>query len=422
MTFLNNTDIPDSVLERAMTLHTSYGGILTWSEICDELALPIHAESLRKRVQRYKRNRRDIFLLTRQESRTNGNGSASGDVIYNNNDFEGLLRELLEKSDILEQISEDDTDPVHQLARIMLGVMNKRDSTTKEGMYVGYPEYLDDTEKWLEWQFELAKRVEFIRVASLYDIHIPDDSRQAMNLTYSMLRDFEPHIVIYGGDIYDLDVISRFVTHRRRRTRDVIKECEGRWLEITDTIDHITPDGTRQVAFKGNHDNRFNIWNNENPLPEVTEERFVEMVRANGKVWWLGDKQETYVRDYLLEHGKRTGENSAKNSLKDNGWAVPKSQGHGHRPNTYIHRINKAQNLINYRVVMSVASGTLCNVPPHYQMDSDQSTWINGIVLGHVAAQEFGVYLQNMIYQYLDDGSMWTVLGKDVHRAKSITG
>ena len=285
-------------------------------------------------------------------------------------------------------------------------------------MYEPYPEELDDTALWTDWKIRLRHRVNVARVVVLNDIHFPDESVQAIQLALRIITEVQPHVILFGGDAFDFDALGKFMTHHRRIRRDAIKEVESRWYRFNDEIDSVLkkPSATARVLFKGQHDNRVEAWNSatNNPMAQTSEEAFVNMVRADGRVMWLGEASETNIGKWRIQHGERYGENASKNAMKDDGYGANLTQGNSHRPDMTIIRQNDPEDSDLYRVLMSAVTGCLCNIPPHYNQSSKASRWINGVLVGHVMSDDGYVNLQNIVFHRKRNGSMWTSYGNRV--------
>lgn len=377
-------------LELLRKLHIERGGNMTWGEIVQSQGLAIPAESLRKRVQRYEHSSHAPLV-------------EDVEILYQTGEFP---TDTTSVQDMQQRIA--------QLEKILVNAGLHRDQD--DLLYEPYPPNLNDTDKWLNWQRTVLKKKPFVSVMIWSDIHMPDHSSTAISLAKNLLSVAKPDVLVYAGDMFDFDSLSTFAKSRRRRYKDAVVEVNGMWNSLTGDIARISPT-TKQIAFRGNHDTRVDRYNDmaANPFADTTEEAFVEMVRSGGRVWWLGEYQETHVGCLFIQHGKRVGENAAKGAAKDQGWATSVVQGHNHRPGVYIHRVNDPRDLANYRVITSVSSGALCNIPPHYQMDTKQSTWLNGIVMAHVDSRDDTVNIQNLVFHRKSDtGKMWVAYGDSI--------
>lgn len=366
-------------IEYLRSLHVERGGKMTWGDIVISENLGIPAEALRKRVQRYEKSHLAPV--------------ADVDSTEINGDVQEMQQRIIQLERLLNEA----------------GLRRSQD----ELLYEPYPSHLDDTDKWISWQKNLLSKKKVVTIMVWSDIHMPDHSVTAVSLAKNLLKEAKPDVLVYGGDMFDFDSLSTFAKSRRRRQKDAVVEVNDMWHSLVTEVSHSSP-RTKQIAFRGNHDTRVDRYNDmaANPFADTTEEAFVEMVRSNGRVWWLGEYQETHVGCLFIQHGKRVGENAAKGAAKDQGWATSVVQGHNHRPGVFIHRVNNPRDLSSYRVVTSVSSGALCNIPPHYQMDTKQSSWLNGIVVAHVDAVEDTVNIQNLVFHRKNEtGQMWTAYG-----------
>lgn len=373
--------------------HHNYGGELTYQQIVDKYNLPFSSEALRKKVKR------GTIIPDFDNSDFDNEDTGYGVSIAGYNELNSLRREIQRLKTALQSGNEPDEE---------------------ELMYTAYPPHLDDTPKWEDWKMAFNTRKRMMKVCFFFDIHVPDHSHSALDLAYQITDYVQPDVVLYGGDMFDFDSLSTFAKSRFRRRTDAMKEIKGSWHNIVSNVSKVAPHA-RQIAMRGNHDTRLERWNAmiSNPFAETIEEDFVTTVRSNNQVWWLGQLQETNIIGLFAQHGKRVGESAAKNALKDMGWSVSVIQGHNHRPATYIHRAAQPTSIKNYKVIYSVSSGALCNIPPHYQIDTDQSTWLNGMAIAHVDTVDQTVNIQNVVFNMDDNGRLWAAFGDNIFREKA---
>lgn len=277
-------------------------------------------------------------------------------------------------------------------------------------MYEPYPSHLDDTDKWSGIKNDFFKAADTARVAVMFDGHLPDLDYFAFELFLQTCVKFNPHFLIFGGDMFDFDALSTFAKIKRRRSKDAFKEVADEWFKMQNRIDTLLPRLVARVAFRGNHEGRLDRWGSVsgNPFPDTTEENFVNIVRSNNRVMWLGAKQETSVGNWFVQHGKRVGLNAAKQALDDLGGATSQSQGHTHHPVTIYRRINNADG--TSRIITSTTSGMTGNTNPHYVTDTDMTKSIQGGLFAHVSLND--VNIQNVVF-HRSDNKLWTALGQD---------
>lgn len=399
-------------LEAVRRLHSERGGEMTWFDIVTRYGIDLSPEALRKRVTVYEK---DKYGIPRPEQ----NGIEVPPIVDN-----PFTEAQVIKIDN-EHIAVGDGFDMHpQTYHMQMEIRRLKNIITSMGhdpdneeelMYDPYPYYLDDTDKWELWQEHFSEDNDVATVMVLSDIHFPDESSAALEVAFKLMSIVQPDIIIFNGDIFDFDALSTFAKKRHRRSTDALKEVEMRWHHMIDRIKRICPNAVL-VAYRGNHDDRIERWNAmaNNPFADSTEEMFVEMVRSNKRVWWLGRNQETHVGAWYIQHGKRSGKNSASLSLNDLGGATPHGQGHAHTISNVVKRVNDGRSLGDYRVVMSSTSGTLCNIPPHYIQDTKMSKWLNGLMIGHVWMDSRDVNIQNLVFHRRPDGTLWTVFGNEV--------
>lgn len=410
----NSSTLSDEMLEQLRLLNRERGGTLNWTQIVKRHGLMLTGDALRKRVCRYEKRQYGMICPpdSSSGSRTSAMHLPASDSLVFGTDYDSSITP--------EKYYRLQMENLH-LKRVLQDRGDAVDSD--ELMYDPYPAHLDDTRQWNDWLRSFSARTEVATVMVLSDIHLPDESEAALELAFKIVGEIKPDILLYNGDIFDFDALSTFASKRYRRTKDAIKEVEERWHRIVDRVLESSPE-TVMVAYRGNHDDRVDRWNTmaNNPFADSTEELFVNMVRSGGRVFWLGPNQETNIGAWYVQHGRRVGENAAKNALKDLGWTAAQTQGHAHTVSTWVHRANKANG--DYQVVMSACSGALCNIPPHYIQDTKMSRWLHGLVVGHVF---FGnenpdfenliftnVNLQNLVFHRRNDGILWTVFGNKV--------
>ena len=211
-------------------------------------------------------------------------------------------------------------------------------------LYRPYPAG-DDTPLWDEWKQKRVNQMA-VTVLCLFDFHIPDHSEDALRLLYNLAFVVQPEVIVFGGDMFDFDLLSSFDTPVNRERGDAYQEIRGPWTEI---IDHLRMQcrTAKFVAFGGNHERRrMKFWASVGrlgaPFYVSNELQFVEIVRSRERVWWLAEVEETSIGELIIQHGERYGENAAKSTLKQLGWGVSIVQGHSHRPSHYVQRVNRA--------------------------------------------------------------------------------
>jgi len=283
--------------------------------------------------------------------------------------------------------------------------------TPVPALYTPYPPTLDDTALWDDWKKKRCNAIP-LTVMCWYDLHIPDHSEAAIKLAEALGYVVQPEVIIFGGDMFDFDALGSFLQHPARIHRNPYTEIQETWNRIIDNI-FIQLPRVKIVAFAGNHEARREKWHAKSGglFYDTNERDFVNIVRSNNRVWWLGQVHETTAGEWIIKHGERYGMTAVKTALMtDLGGGTTVTQGHNHYPSEHVNRQNNADG--SYRVVQSMTSGALCSIPPHYQANKTRaSRWVHSQVIGHVNLQSGDVALQNCIFHRKQDGTLYTYYG-----------
>lgn len=300
-------------------------------------------------------------------------------------------------------------------------VRSRISRATREGnadealpLYTDTPQNDDDLDKWASFVtgFKLRKRM--LKLALLYDVHLPDDNKQSIDLTMQCIEALEPDAIFLGGDTFDFDTLStKFQRNYNRIRRDAFKEVEEPYVGFLDKLDRFS---VPILSLGGNHCyQRLMKYINERApeFGDTLSERFNELVRQKGRVWFAGWRDEMRIHSLILEHGTRVGENSAKAALRDRGWANTRVGGHTHSPSWAINVLpvpmSDMSSSMN-QIVLSYTIPALCNPNPHY-MQRHSTRWVNGMGIAHINLHDVDIHLQTVIYHPRMNGELATVIG-----------
>jgi hypothetical protein len=149
------------------------------------------------------------------------------------------------------------------------------------------------------------------RVIIVGDTHIPFEHKSTLATVEKFWDDFQPHIEIYNGDIFDFYTVSSFSTNPSRA------------FDLQDEIDlaraflerraEKNPDA-RRILGEGNHEDRLRrwLWKRGPELQSLRALRIEELLGLDG----MGFEQVNYrskvdVLGFRVEHGYRTSKSSA---------------------------------------------------------------------------------------------------------------
>lgn len=286
-----------------------------------------------------------------------------------------------------------------------------------DNLYLRSARDINDLDKFSAFVDSWRGRERMMRVLFLPDLHIPDHNTQAVMLAVQVARVFAPDLVVWLGDEFDADKLSlKFPRSSARKQGDVFKEVARHWNDIVDHFQAVLPN-TPMAMVAANHtkDRVEKLVNEVVPmLDDTIIEAFIELARARRRVWWLGWNDSHWLGNLLIEHGRRTGENAAKNALKDLGWAVSRVGGHVHYPSEVFHPVIRiTPRGIEHVVLQSVTLPCLCNLHPHYGSERNKTRWIQGVGTAHVNLSGEDVYIVPHVFHQRANGDMVATVGRD---------
>lgn len=262
----------------------------------------------------------------------------------------------------------------------------------------------DDSDLLSEYVDGLRQRSGWARVLYITDQHFLAINPQAWALTVQIARAAQPDLTLYGGDTADLAELGSYGLELRQTTEGALEFLGDAIARCDHDIERAT--GKPQARFSGNHDGtttkgRVGRFIREG-MKELGERefkrRYVGIMRSHGLTWWVDEAQEVKLHSVIFQHGKRTGENAAKNALKDLGFGVSTAQGHNHTPGLYVMRQEVPGDAQDYRVVMSASNGTLGRLVPHYKPDTEQTKHLHASQVWDVSLDTWVANGQLIVY------------------------
>ena len=264
-----------------------------------------------------------------------------------------------------------------------------------------------DFDKWESAYKRLTATKTFIRVMHLSDIHFPFHDKPALTLTYEIVRLVQPDVIVVGSDAFDLPTISRFEPDRDLNVDDWLQHIQGYWKEFIHELRQRAP-AALMPFIVGNHDSRALSEIKKLSVPKTVMSHFIDMVRSDGDVFWLGDTSEIEIGNLTVSYGWKSTRHAAAATLQAFQYQRNIIVGHTHRPDFYTVRGSA------YSVACMVG-GCLCQLTPHYQQGRKHTDWQHGTVLATVDTRGNNSHLQNLIY-HNEGNRIWTVVnGQVIH-------
>jgi predicted phosphodiesterase len=141
------------------------------------------------------------------------------------------------------------------------------------------------------------------RIACLFDMHHPYHDQVAIRSAFEFLRDWQPDLLVFGGDALDFYGISRFSKDPARSSR-----VQGELDSIEPTLAMASRLKCKKIWIDGNHEHRLHRHVIEHP--SLFGLRSLEMPTLIGlKRDWqhLGNQSRVRVGRLLIHHGDLTG-------------------------------------------------------------------------------------------------------------------
>lgn len=242
----------------------------------------------------------------------------------------------------------------------------------------------------------------YASVMHFADIHAPYQHAPALDVTYQIARYVQPTFSCVGSDFADFAMFSKFPQDPdEQQAGDALDEFQVHWNAHIDAAELVAPHSTR-VYLLGNHDAR--IWayvNGTAPtIRQTVIRRFIDIIRAGGRVLWLGEVDAVRMGPLVVMHGNRANKNVAESLLSDAGYQVNVIAGH-------VHRLNEAHKRGEDFAVSAYTSGCLCKFPAHYHKRKKPTVkWQLGTAVAEINLRGRDVSINNLEYQ-LDAQSVW---------------
>lgn len=236
-----------------------------------------------------------------------------------------------------------------------------------------------------------------VKIAALSDIHFGDHDGHALELAYRCLEEFKPHIVLFGGDEFNLPGFSRHPIdprHRLDEDPDNLRVIAPYHQMHVLAVEQAAPKSIK-IFRLGNHDHWI-LRETIDLLPHaigIVENAFVDMVRANGQVLYPGETDRIKLFGVNFQHMSKSGVNPAKNNMTEYDMQESVCAEHIHRFSMYtIHG--------RERQLVSVTNRCLCNLTPYYQGYIKRPTrWEHGVTFFEIDQTDLD--LMPMVYPLL---------------------
>lgn len=276
---------------------------------------------------------------------------------------------------------------------------------------------LDDTQRWQNALDALALRNRYIAVVHLCDIHFPFHDETVMNADYHLVQLLQPDVIVRGSDEDDNPTISRYIEDGSEEPDigDFLDVMQSYRQAHTDRLKAVAP-GALQVNIEGNHGwPRFEKWINKRAKASKVslQRRYIENVRCNGDVYWIGPLQSVVIHGLLVEHGKFYNKHTAQKNMDHRRYRYRgQMSGHTHRPQMVVLGNN-----------VSAVSGCRCILPEYYGDDEGDghTNHAHSATYATIDTVDGSVDIKQVLYHKRDDGSVWFEHGGKVYDIDAVS-
>jgi hypothetical protein len=171
---------------------------------------------------------------------------------------------------------------------------------------------LNDRARWRSALDNLLTSQPIVRVMHLCDLHEPFSDPDVKEAAFALVQLVQPDIIVRGSDEDDNSTISVWAEEgaEEPEIEDFLDTMQMSRSYNTRRLKLVAPRAL-QVNIEGNHGYpRFIKWVNKKARQSKTTllRHYIENIRCNGKVFFIGFKQSVRIHDNLLVmHGKKWG-------------------------------------------------------------------------------------------------------------------
>lgn len=224
-----------------------------------------------------------------------------------------------------------------------------------------------------------ATRSEHERVVGFFDLHGKHHVLELLGAGLRFCREWEPHRIVIGGDLWDFDTLSRWSKEKRGRLtelelRRIIKSERDDGTNILKRIRKKFPD-TEIIVVEGNHDQRYREWLTGDPH-EGWEEARKDLGLDDLGIPYYNRAGFFLRQDFGIRHGARLTVHAAKAEYDHNhisGWT-----GHKHDDQKWVEVFPESGKLYEHHV-----APCMCHLDAAYRTGhAGLMRWPQGFLTG----------------------------------------
>lgn len=263
------------------------------------------------------------------------------------------------------------------------------------------------------WVEHITEQTGTKTVMHICDVHFPFTDKAALALVLQIFADLKPDYAVVGSDSLDLLGMSRFISnpHLLSLVDDEVETAGLFWRWYIATLQKLSP-GTIFVYLDGNHEQRLMryLYENAARVQITVQKAWVNMLRLDGAVKYLGQIPEIRFNGLSIIHGQRTNIHASQSTLKDD-FAGQRCVGFGH-----VHRFTEAVIEGPSHNVWATSSGCLMLQPPYYAPHKREQQGTNIYWTDMDSSHPSARYAQ-LVFSKRDNGALWTVANGRIYEA-----
>lgn len=250
------------------------------------------------------------------------------------------------------------------------------------------------------------------RFVALYDQHYPYcilayyNPRKTESPILNFLKDFQPHVLIDGGDMLDLDVIAHWNRGKPRLTEGGrLKHIYESFNRLLDLRSKGLKSLQEWVMLEGNHERWIHDLLDEQPIFEGMVEIPENLKLKERGVTWIEQRKHYKLGHLYFLHGDYKKGYAASYTAKAIASIYGKSVVYGHFHANQVYSAVTPFDELPYQVT---GIGCLCNLNPMWKRN-EPSAWINSFAYGYVMPDgTYQLYVSNIINnRFVIDGELY---------------
>ena len=211
-------------------------------------------------------------------------------------------------------------------------------------------------------------------IGAVHNYNSPTKATPFLNF----LKDFDPHILIQGGDQLDLGIIGHWNQGnlRFKEGKRLLKEYEG-YNVVLDQREKRMKHLETHIMLMGNHEQWIDDLLDENPQLEGMVEVQKNLRLAQRGIKWIGRRKHHRVGHAYFIHGDYKDGYLPINPGKAIAGIYGKSVFYGHQHKNHVY---SAQTPFDQKPIQVTGIGCLCNLNPHWRRNQP-SDWLNSFAV-----------------------------------------